>query len=215
MDFWTRLSNPHRFHAYDFGGPQATRKMRRLDTWGPMDDSRGRAMQSYVDPLPDIDEFNTRINNYKPGNIPTNQQCVEVLQRWLRYHDLDEEQSKDFVWLTLSEKAKNNRVPDDENYNAWRNSLHDNEVVDFASIKFEIYKVLKLGGGASSREAHSRLYKRTTRSCNIFLRYQNFLTGVDPDDEGDAKLDYGTLNNGASSSTSRNRRQNIMEVIVL
>ena len=113
MDFLTRLSNPHRFHAYDFGGPQATRKMRRLDTWGPMDDSRGRAMQSYVDPLPDIDEFNTRINNYKPGNIPTNQQCVEVLQRCLRYHDLDEEQRKDFVWLTLSEKAKNNRVPDE------------------------------------------------------------------------------------------------------
>ena len=63
------------------------------------------------------------------------------------------------------------------------NSLPEEEVVDFKVIKFEVYKVLKLGGGASSREAHSRLYTRTSRSCNICLRYQRYKEGIHPDEE--------------------------------
>ncbi len=52
--------------------------------------------------------------------------------------------------------------------------------------------MMKLGGGASSREAHSRLYTRTSRGCNIFLRYQSYKEGI-PNEDGDSKLQYNDL----------------------
>jgi len=61
------------------------------------------------------------------------------------------------------------------------------------AIKFEVYKVTKLGEGASSRDAHSRLYTRTWRSCNTFLRYQSYKEGIHPDKDGDSKLRYNDL----------------------
>jgi hypothetical protein len=54
--------------------------------------------------------------------------------------------------------AKQKPLDEDEELVAWRNSLNEEEVVDFSSIQFEIYQVLRLGEGASSREAHFRLY---------------------------------------------------------
>ena len=63
--------------------------------------------------------------------------------------------------------------------------------------RFEVYEVMELGGGASSREAHSRLYTRTTTiSCNIVLRYQSYKEGTHPDEDGDSKLQYNDLLKG-------------------
>ncbi len=78
----------------------------------------------------------------------------------------------------------------DEIYNLaeWLSSLPEDKVVDFKAIKFEVYKVLKLGRAASSREAHSRLFTRPSRSCNIFLRYQSYKECIQPDEDGDSKL---------------------------
>lgn len=180
-----------------------------------MDDSRGRALQSFVDPIADVDGNRSHIRDYKPGTIPTQIQCEHVLERWLAFHDLDDEQSKDKVWQTLSLMAKRKPLDEDDELVAWRNSLDEDEVVDFSSMKFEVYKVLRLGGGASSREAHSRLYRRTTRSCNIFLRYQSFQDIVEPDAEGDAKFDYENLLEGHLQFGVKNRRGTPVEVITL
>ena len=51
VQFWTSLACSHRFNVFDDGGQVQRRPLQRLDTWGPMDDSRGRGVQSYVDPL--------------------------------------------------------------------------------------------------------------------------------------------------------------------
>lgn len=206
------MANPYRIETYNYGGEARKRPLRRLDTWGPMDDSRGRAMQSYLDPLPDLVDVPSSINDYKVGSIPSTQQCVDVLKRWLTFHDLDDDQKKDFVWLTLSHLAKKKPLDNDDELVTWRNSLPEEEVVDFEAIKFEIYKVLRLGGGASSREAHSRLYTRTTRSCNIFLRYQSFKDNVHPDEDGDVKLDYKDLLEGTLNYGGRGRRGSHVEV---
>ena len=97
----------------------------------------------------------------------------------------------------------------DRKSRAMLNSLPEEEVVDFKAIKLEVYKVLKLGGGASSREAHSRLYTRTSRSCNIFLRYQSYKEGIHPDEDGDSKLRYNDLLTGQLRFQGADRRNHI------
>jgi len=84
-------------------------------------------------------------------------------------------------------------VEDTDNLSEWLNSLPEDEVIDFSASKFEVYKVMKLGGGASSREEHSWLYTRTTRRWNIFLRYQSYKEGIHPDEDGASKLHYNDL----------------------
>jgi hypothetical protein len=185
------------------------RPFQRIDTWGPMDDSRGRGVQSYIDPLPNPEDGSISLQEYRVGSIPTQQQCEDVLKRWFMWHELDTEQAQDNVWATLSCYANNRSVDDTENLSQWLNSLPDGEVVDFKAIKFEVYKVLKLGGGASSREAHSRLYTRTSRSCNIFLRYQSYKEGIHPDEDGDSKLRYNDLLTGQLSFPGADRRNHI------
>jgi hypothetical protein len=113
------------------------------------------------------------------------------------------------VWSTLSCYAKNRSVDEIDNLAEWLSELPEEEVVDFKAIKFEVYKVLKLGGGASSREAHSRLYTRTTRSCNIFLRYQSYQEGIHPDEDGDSKLLYHDLLTGQLSFRGGDRRTHL------
>ena len=88
-------------------------------------------------------------------------------------------------------------------------SLPEEEVVDFNAIKFEMYKVLKLGGGASSREAHSRLCTRTSRSCNIFLRYQSYKEGIHPDEDSDSNLRYNDLLTGQLTFPGADRQNHI------
>lgn len=145
VDFWTRLSNPYRMNAYNSIGAVLPRALKKLDKWGPMDDSRGRAMQSYVDPIPDTEDVS--IKDYKPGTIPSIQQCVDVLKRWLFYHDLDDEQKHDRVWFILSNMAKSASIQHNQELVHWLGSLPDGVRVDFTSMKFEVYKVLRLGGG--------------------------------------------------------------------
>ena len=185
------------------------RPLQRLDTWGPMDDSRGRGVQSYVDPLPNPNDVSLSLNEYRIGSIPTQQQCEDVLKRWFMWHELDTEQAQDNVWATLSCLSRNRSVEETENLAQWLSSLPDEEVVDFRAIKFEVYKVMKLGGGASSCEAHSRLYTRTSRSCNIFLRYQSYKEGIHPDEDGDSKLHYNELLTGQLTFRGGDRRKHI------
>ncbi len=91
----------------------------------------------------------------------------------------------------------------------WLSSLPEEEVVDFRAIKFEVYKVMKLRGGASSCEAHSRLYTRTSRSCNIFLRYQSYKEGIHTDEDGASKLHYNELITGQLTFRGGDRRKHI------
>jgi hypothetical protein len=71
-------------------------------------------MQSFVDPIANANGDAYRICNYKARTIPTNQQCADVLQRWLVFHYLDNEQSQDKVWRTLSHLAKHTPLDEDE-----------------------------------------------------------------------------------------------------
>ena len=166
-------------------------------------------MQSYIDPLANPDGGSISLQEYRVGSIPTQQQYEDALKRWFMWHELDIEQAQDNVWATLSCYANNRSVDETDNLSQWLNSLPDGEVVDFKAIKFEVYKVLKLGGGASSREAHSRLYTRTSRSCNIFLRYQSYKEGIHPDEDGDSKLRYNDLLTGQLSFPGADRRNHI------
>jgi len=209
VNFWTSLGSPHRFNAFNDGGQVQRRNFTRLDTWGPMDDSRGRGVQSYIDPLPNLDDGGVSLSEYRIGTIPTQRQCEDALKRWFLWHDLDHEQAQDKVWSTLSCYAKNRSVDDIDNLAEWLSSLPQDEVIDFKAIKFEVYKVLKLGGSASSREAHSRLYTRTSRSCNIFLRYQSYKEGIHPDEDGDSKLCYNDLLTGQLSFRGGDRRSHL------
>ena len=90
-----------------------------------------------------------------------------------------------------------------------RNRSMEEKVVDFRAIKFEVYKVMKLEGGASSREAHSRLYTRTWRICNIFLSYESYKEGIHPDDDGDSKVHYNDLITGHFTFQGGDRRKHI------
>ena len=109
--------------------------------------------------------------------------------------------------------AKHKSLDENEKLVAWTNSLNEYEVVKFSAIKFEIYKVFRLSGGASSREAHSRLYIRTTRSCNKFLRYQSVHDLVELDKEGDSKFDdYNTFLEGHLQFGVKHRRGTRVEV---
>ena len=172
--YWTSLASPYHFHVQDERDRVQPRPFQRLDIWGPMDDSRGRGCQSYITPLPDPPTAPLRIASYKAGVVPTKIQCQDVLTTWLKDHTLDEEQKKDKVWLALSYLANNQSIDEDDDLSAWVNGLPEGAHMDITAIDYEIYKVLKLGGGESSRQAHSRLYTRTTRSCNVFLRYQSY-----------------------------------------
>ena len=116
-------------------------------------------MQSYIDPLPNPDDGSISLQEYRVGSIPTQQQCEDVLKRWLMWHELDIEQAQDNVWATLSCHANNRSVDETENLAQWLNSLPDGEVVDFEAIKLELYKVLKLGGGASSNNGRIGLLR--------------------------------------------------------
>ena len=196
--YWTSLASPYHFHVQDERDRVQPRPFQRLDIWGPMDDSRGRGCQSYITPLPDPPTAPLRIASYKAGVVPTKIQCQDVLTTWLKDHTLDEEQKKDKVWLALSYLANNQSIDEDDDLSAWVNGLPEGAHMDITAIDYEIYKVLKLGGGESSRQAHSRLYTRTTRSCNVFLRYQSYKDGVNPDEDGDVKLNYEGLVNGTS-----------------
>ncbi len=119
------------------------RPLQRIDTWGPMDDSRGRGVQSYIDPLPNPDDGSISLQEYRVGSIPTQQQCEDVLK--FMWHELDTEQAQDNVWANLSCYANNRSVDETENLSQWLNSLPDAEVDDFKAIKFEVCKVLKIG----------------------------------------------------------------------
>lgn len=209
VNFWTSLGSPHRFNVFSDGGQVQRRNFTRLDTWGPMDDSRGRGVQSYIDPISNPVDGGVSLSEYRIGTIPTQRQCEDALKRWFLWHDLDHEQAQDKVWSTLSCYAKNRSVDEIDNLAEWLSELPEEEVVDFKAIKFEVYKVLKLGGGASSREAHSRLYTRTTRSCNIFLRYQSYQEGIHPDEDGDSKLLYHDLLTGQLSFRGGDRRTHL------
>ena len=145
---------------------------------------------------------------YVPG-IPTQQKCEDVLKRWFMWNQLDTEQAQDTVWATLSCYANNRSVDETYNLAQWLNSLPEEEVVDFKAIKIEVYKVLKLGGGASSRKAHSRLYTRTSRSCNIFRRYQSYKKATHPDEDGDSKLRYNDLLIGQLTFPGADHRNHI------
>ncbi len=91
VHFWTSLGSPHRFNGFDDDGRERRRPLRRLDTWGPMDNSRGRRVQSYIDLLPNPDDGSLRLQGYHIGSIPARQQCEEALKRWLMWHELDSE----------------------------------------------------------------------------------------------------------------------------
>ena len=209
LAYWTSLASPTHFHVQNERDRVQPRQFQRLDIWGPMDDSRGRGCQSFVTPCLDPPTGPRRIASYKAGDVPTQRQCQDVLTTWLQGHTLDEEQKKDKVWLALSHLANNRPIDEDEDLWRWVNGLPEGANMDITAIDYEIYKVLKLGGGESSRQAHSRLYTRTTRSCNVFLRYQSYKPGVNPDEDGDVKLDYEALVNETAApprSHTRSRR---------
>ena len=72
VDFWTKIFNLYRLSAYYIGGKAKPRPLRKLGIWGPMNDSRGRAMQSFVDPIAYSDGDASRVLNYKARTTPTN-----------------------------------------------------------------------------------------------------------------------------------------------
>jgi hypothetical protein len=125
------------------------------------------------------------------------------------WYEQDTKQAQDKAWATLSCCARNRSIDETENLAQWLSSLPEEEIVDFRAIKFEVYKVMKLGGGASSREAHSRLYTRTSRNFNIFLRYQSYKEGIHPEEDGDSKLQYNDLLTGQLTLYGGERRKHI------
>ena len=105
-----------------------------------MDDSRGRGVQSYIDPLANPDDGSISLQKYRVGRIPTQQQCEDVLKRWFMWHELDTEQALDNVWATQSCYANNRSVDETENLAQWLISLPDGEVADFKAINWRCTK---------------------------------------------------------------------------
>ncbi len=66
---------------FDDGGQVQHRPLQRSDTWGPMDDSKGQGVQSYIDPLANPDDGSISLQECRIGSIPTQQQCEESLIR--------------------------------------------------------------------------------------------------------------------------------------
>ena len=66
-----------------------------VDDWGPMDDSRGRCLQTWKSPIEDIDDrgatVSDRLASVQPGAMPTILQCQAILMHFFRMHDLDPE----------------------------------------------------------------------------------------------------------------------------
>ena len=75
-----------------------------------MDDSRGRGVQSYVDPLPNPNDVSLSLNEYRIGSIPAQQQCEAVLKKWFMWHELDTKQAQDNVWAMLSCLSRNRSI---------------------------------------------------------------------------------------------------------
>ncbi len=73
--------------------------------------------------------------------------------------------------------------------------------------------MLKLGGGSSSCEAHSRLYTTASRSCNIFLRDQSYKEGIHPDEDGDSELRYNDLLTGQLTFPGADRLNHIQVTV--
>jgi hypothetical protein len=58
------------------------------------DSSRGRGVQSYIDPLANPDDGSISLQEYRVGSIPTQQRCEDVLKRWFKWHELNTEKYK-------------------------------------------------------------------------------------------------------------------------
>ena len=87
VQFWTSLACSHRFNVFDDGGQVQRRPLQRLDTWGPMDDSRGRGVQSYVDPLANPNDVSVSLHENHIGSIPTQQQCEDEIYKHRSKYD--------------------------------------------------------------------------------------------------------------------------------
>lgn len=169
-------------------------------------------------PVEDPDEGKRSLDDYEAGKVPTRNQCEDALKRWLKYHETgDHDKVFQVLKIRLNGKKPEDDPEEGDTYQKWLDELNQSNVdpdvdpesqirIDFDEMDYEVYKVVKLGG--SSREAHTRLYTRTTRSCNIFARYTSFKEGVDCEADGDVLLNYrGLLSGGVYETRGGRSRQ--------
>lgn len=181
--------------AYD-GGEE--RQFLRVDDWGPMDDSRGRCLQTWQRCAEtNWEELSSTPlgvrESIRRGVIPCRVQCEEVLKHFFREHDVDDDLPPWVAIWTQEKKYARYVYTIQQNRPCpipASNNLVDEptESVDYESeVDFQIYSTFKVGPG-TSEIGDTSIYTRTVHKCNSWFRYASY---IDPQyGESDNNLDY-------------------------
>ena len=196
-EFWTsplRGNDRLTIHQVAYAKSNA-RVFARVDDWGPMDDSRGRCLQTWHYPTEENDSLdertlNQRLDEMQGGQTPTWLQCKAILMLYFRDHVVDEDLPE---WWDIWRAEK-------EHYHSLSRPGSGHSIVqppDYKRFQFQVYHTFKLGEG-SSIVGDSVAYVRSSSKDDSWLRCTSY---QDQDIVGrDILLDYGTPSGAAHTS---------------
>ena len=197
--FWTsHVRGDRRFsvHPAAFDGGEE-RAFVRVDDWGPLDDSRGRCLQTWSPPVETdwdaIAAASRILQSVRRYAVPCSTQCKAILLHFFNEHEVDED-LPEWAQMWAQQKA----------YSAWLDQersghgphqgptapegFDDPEPPDYdEEVGFQVYRTFKLGPG-TYEVGDSTIYTRAQKKENGWFRYTAY---TDPDyAESDNNLDY-------------------------